>query len=67
MDTLSKKCMDNNTVGSFCGCIAGEELVDPAAEEFCDRAKTDKHVTNEDLAELKMALTDLEDDACCEC
>ncbi len=65
MDTLSKKCMDNTTVGSFCACIAGEESADPAAEAFCNRAKTDKHVTNEDLAELKMALT--EDDACCEC
>jgi len=67
MDTLSKKCLDNTTVGSFCACIAGEESADPAAQSFCNRAKTDKHITNEDLTELKMALTDPEDDACCEC
>jgi hypothetical protein len=67
MDTLSKKCKDINSVGSFCGCIAGEESVDPAAEAFCNRAKTDKNVTGEDLAELKKALVDLEDDDCCGC
>lgn len=66
METRSK-CMDNNTVGSFCDCIAGEESVDPAAEAFCNRAKTGKNVTGDELAELKMALMDLEDDACCDC
>ena len=65
METL-KKCVDINTVGSFCDCISGEEPVDPAAQAFCNRAKTDKNITGEDLAELKMALKDLEeDDACC--
>jgi len=45
METLPKKCVDINTDGSFCGCIAGE-----------------------DLAELKMALMDLEEDeSCCDC
>ncbi len=62
------KCVDNNAVGSFCECIAGEETVDPAAQGFCDRAKTDKKVTGDDLAELKMALLDMEEDeACCDC
>lgn len=67
MDTIRDKCMDNNTVGSFCDCIAGEEFVDPAAQSFCNRAKTDKNITGDDLAELKMALSDMEDDACCDC
>jgi hypothetical protein len=62
------KCADINSVGSFCGCISGEESVDPAAEAFCKNAKTSKNVTGDDLAELKMALMDLEedDDCCCE-
>ena len=67
MKTINEKCEDINTVGSFCGCIAGEKSVDPAAKAFCNRAKTDKNVTGEDLAELKMALSDLEEDACCDC
>ena len=67
METLPKKCVDINTVCTFCDCMAGEEPVDPAAEAFCNRAKTDKNITGEDLAELKMALMDLEDDACCDC
>ena len=66
MKTLPK-CVDNNTVGSFCDCIADDETVDPAAEGFCNRAITDKKITGEELAELKMALIDLEDDACCDC
>ncbi len=66
MKTLPK-CADDNTVGSFCDCIAGVEPVDPAAKAFCNRAKTDKNVTGDDLAELKMALLDLEDEACCDC
>jgi len=65
MKTLSRKCSDINTVGSFCDCIASEGSVDPAAEAFCNRAKTDKNITGEDLAELKMALSDLEDEGCC--
>jgi len=45
-----------------------EEPVDPAALAFCNRAKTDKNVTGEDLTELKMALMDRkEDEACCDC
>ena len=67
MKTLPDKCVDINSVGSFCGCIAGEESVDPAAKAFCDRAKTDKNITGDNLAELKMALMDLEDEACCDC
>lgn len=67
MVTLSPKCVNSNTVASFCDCIAGEETVDPAAQGFCKRAKTDKNITGDDLAELKMALMDLEDDGCCEC
>jgi hypothetical protein len=67
METLPEKCMDINTVGSFCDCIAGEEIVDAAAEAFCNRAKTDENITREDLAELKIALMDLEDDSCCDC
>ncbi len=62
------KCVNKNTVDSFCDCIAGADAVDPAAKAFCNHAKTDKNVTGEDLAELKMALSDLEeDDACCDC
>lgn len=67
MDTIPNKCMDINSVGSFCDCISGGEPVDPAAQAFCTRAKADPKVTGEDLAELKMALLDMEDDACCEC
>jgi hypothetical protein len=67
MKTINEKCVNNNTVGSFCGCIAGEKSADPAAKAFCNRAKTDKNVTGEDLAELKKALADLEDDDCCGC
>ena len=67
MKTINEKCEDINTVGSFCGCIAGEKSVDPAAKAFCNRAKTDKNITGEDLAELKKALTDLNDDDCCGC
>jgi hypothetical protein len=62
------KCLDNNTVGSFCDCVAGGEGVDPAAKGFCNHAKTNKNITGEDLAELKMALLDVEEDeACCDC
>jgi len=68
MKTLPEKCAGIDTVESFCGCISDEEHVDPAAKAFCNRAKTDKNITNEDLSELKMTLMDREeDDACCEC
>ncbi len=67
METIYQKCVDNNTVDSFCDCIAGEETVEPAAEAFCNRAKTDKNITGQDLVELKMALMDLEEGACCDC
>jgi hypothetical protein len=61
METLPLKCMKSNTVGSFCGCIEGEEPVDVAARAFCDRAKSgDKNITGDDLAELKKALMDIE-------
>jgi len=61
------KCMDINSVGSFCDCIAGEAAVDAAAQAFCNRAKTDNNITGEDLTELKMALMDLEEETCCDC
>ncbi len=64
---ISRKCMDIETVGLFCDCIAGEEAVDKEAQVFCDRAKNNKDVTDKDLAELKMALKDREHDACCDC
>jgi len=67
MEALSQKCADINTVSSFCDCIAGEETVDPAEKVFCTRAKTDKNVTGDDLADLKIALMDVEDEACCDC
>jgi len=66
-EKLSQRCSDINTVSSFCDCIAGEETVDLAAEAFCNRAKTDKNVTGDDLADLKIALMALEDEACCDC
>ncbi len=67
METLPEKCVDINAVGSFCDCISGEEPVDPAAKAFCDRAKTDKNITGQDLNELKMALSDMDEGGCCEC
>ncbi len=68
METIPQKCMDMNAVDSFCDCIAKEEPVDPAVQAFCSRAKTDKNVTSDDLADLKVALSDQEeDDVCCEC
>jgi hypothetical protein len=67
MATFPQECVDFNTVGSFCDCIVGEGPVDPAAQAFCNRAKTDKNITGDDLAELKMALMDMEDGACCDC
>jgi len=67
MVSLSDKCMDKDTVDSFCGCMAGEERTNQAAQAFCNRAKTDKTLTPEDLADLKMALLDEEDESCCEC
>jgi hypothetical protein len=39
METLPQKCVDINTVGSFCDCIADAEPVDAAARAFCDRQK----------------------------
>ena len=65
MNTIPEKCENIDTVASFCDCIAGEESSDPDARSFCNRAKTDKNITSEDLAELKMAL--MEDDTCCDC
>jgi len=67
METLSEKCADIKTVSSFCDCIAGEETVDPAEKAFCNRAKTDKNITGDDLADLKLALMDMADEACCDC
>ena len=67
MDTRLDTCVNNNTVDSFCDCIAGDESADPAAKAFCNRAKVDKNITGEDLADLKAALSDLDDEACCDC
>jgi hypothetical protein len=67
METFPQKCVDINSVGSFCDCNAGNEPVDPAAEAFCNRAKTDTTVTDDDLKELKAALMDLDDESCCDC
>jgi len=60
MKTVPEKCLDINSIGSFCDCIADAEPVDAAARGFCDRAKIDKNVTGDDLVELKKALKDLE-------
>jgi hypothetical protein len=66
METLPLKCVNANTVGSFCDCIEGAEPVDVAARAFCDRAKAgDKNITGDDLSELKKALMDLECESCC--
>jgi len=67
MRTLAQNCADINSVGSFCDCISKGQSVDPAAEAFCSRAKTGKNVTGDELAELKMALTDLDEESCCDC
>jgi len=66
-DTPSYKCMNIDTVGSFCDCITADADADPAAKSFCTRAKTDKNITGEDLVDLKTALLDVEDEGCCEC
>jgi hypothetical protein len=62
METIPSKCMDVNMVGSFCDCISGAESVDAAFGAFCNRAKTEsgKNITGNDLAELKMAVMDME-------
>ena len=72
MNPLPGKCEDINTVTSFCDCMQEEESIDPAADSFCKYADENKgKVTGENLAELKMALKDLEEDeeegCCCEC
>ncbi len=67
METIPVKCMDINTVGSFCDCIDNSECADEAARAFCTQAKTDygKNVTGDDLAELKKALTETDCKGCC--
>jgi hypothetical protein len=66
-DTLSYKCLNIDTVGSFCDCIAGDADAAPAARSFCGRAKTDANVTREDLVDLKSALLDVDGEECCDC
>ena len=66
-DTLSYKCMHIDTVGSFCDCISGDADADPAAKSFCNRTKTGKNITGEDLVDLKSALLDADDEGCCDC
>ncbi len=65
MEALLQKCWNNAEVESFCDCVAKEKPSAPEAEAFCSRAETDKSITAENLAELKMAL--MEDDECCDC
>ena len=60
METLPLKCMNVNTVRSFCDCVAGAEAVDVAARGFCEHAKSDTNVSGDDLVELKKALMDLD-------
>ena len=67
MDKLSSKCMNIDAVSSFCDCISEAGLIAPEAQVFCSKAKTDPKTTSEDLVELKMALLDSEEDACCDC
>lgn len=72
MGTIPSKCMDVNSVGSFCDCVSDAESVDAAVGGFCNRAKTEsgKNITGDDLAELKKAVndvTDRESDCGCEC
>jgi hypothetical protein len=67
MYTLNETCMDKDSVESFCDCIGGSGSADPTAQAFCNRAKSDARITKEDLEDLKMALTDEEDESCCEC
>lgn len=66
MRTMPLECRDINTVSGFCGCIANAEPVDVDAKAFCLRAGSgsDVKVTGDDLAELKNALMDLEDEGC---
>jgi hypothetical protein len=59
--------MNIDTVGSFCDCLAGDADADPAAQAFCNRARTDKNITVEDLADLKSVLLDPESQGCCDC
>ncbi len=66
MDTLTQTCMDKETIDSFCDCIGGAGSADPAAQTFCSRAKTDKNLNEEDLADLKTALMD-DEESCCDC
>ena len=73
MKSLPTKCRNINAVPSFCDCIKDEGTADSAAQDFCKRAADSSGVvTGDALAELKKALTDLddtadEDDSCCEC
>jgi hypothetical protein len=62
METNFERCMDINEVSSFCNCIADAQYADPAAQNFCARAKTgtDPYTSGDDLVELKKALKDME-------
>jgi len=67
MGTIPSKCMDVNSVGSFCDCVSDAKSVDAAVGAFCNRSKTErgKNITGEDLAELKKAVMDMESDCSC--
>ncbi|HUK99563.1 MAG TPA: hypothetical protein VLX29_01770 [Nitrospirota bacterium] len=68
MKTLPPKCVDINSVVSFCNCLAvsDSEPVDVAARAFCDLKKAgNDNINGDDLAELKKAIMDMESKACC--
>ncbi|HEY6010210.1 MAG TPA: hypothetical protein VIX18_01970 [Nitrospirota bacterium] len=65
MRTMPQECRDINTVEGFCACIAGAETADAAARAFCIESRSGSErmkSTGDDLAELKKALMDLEDE-----
>ncbi len=66
MDDLTQTCMDKDTIESFCGCIGSAGSSESAAQAFCNRAKTDKKLNEEDLTDLKTALMD-DEESCCDC
>jgi hypothetical protein len=66
MKKTSEICSNIDTVESFCGCIQDDESANETARDFCDRAKANKEITDKDLANLKIAITDPEyEKTCC--
>lgn len=66
MEPIPANCKDFNSVGTFCACINNAECVDEAAQALCTRAIDDygKNVTDNDLAELKQALSETDFKGC---